>query len=164
MWTQEHRRIYRREGEGYPSGLRDAEWARLEPLIPGATPGGRPRKTDTRDVLDTVLYILRTGCQWRYLPERYPPWGAVWRTHSPPIRSPWPFGSSCSGRRTRRRNDRREAPQFRTVCGRACVVIASNLRSAVSSSNMVDSGGPGSFPRAARFDRAAAGPNAGGRV
>ena len=48
MWTEEHRRTYRREGEGYPSDLRDAEWARLEPLIPGATPGGQRRKTDMR--------------------------------------------------------------------------------------------------------------------
>src|SRR5713101_3345422 len=46
MWTEEHRRLYRREGEGYPSDLRDAEWARLAPLIPEASPGGRPRKTD----------------------------------------------------------------------------------------------------------------------
>src|SRR5438105_818536 len=40
-----HRRTYRREGEGYPSDLRESEWARLEPLIPGATLGGRPRKS-----------------------------------------------------------------------------------------------------------------------
>jgi hypothetical protein len=48
----EHRRIYRREGDGYPSDLSDAEWARLEPLIPGATPGGRPRKTDMRAAMN----------------------------------------------------------------------------------------------------------------
>jgi hypothetical protein len=49
MWTEEHRRIYRRAGDGYPSDLRDAELgARLEPLIPEASPGGRPRKTDER--------------------------------------------------------------------------------------------------------------------
>jgi transposase len=48
MWTKEHRRIYRREDNGYPSDLKDAEWARLEPLIPESSPGGRPRKTDMR--------------------------------------------------------------------------------------------------------------------
>jgi len=42
-------------------------------------PGGRPRKTDVRDVLDAVLYILRTGCQWRYLPIDFPPRSTVWR-------------------------------------------------------------------------------------
>src|SRR6267142_519384 len=46
MWTEEQRRIYRREGDGYPGDLRNTEWARLEPLIPSARPGGRPRKTD----------------------------------------------------------------------------------------------------------------------
>jgi hypothetical protein len=58
MWTQEHRRIYRREGEGYPSDLRDAEWARLEPLIPGATPGGRPRKTDHTGTIEQRLAAM----------------------------------------------------------------------------------------------------------
>jgi putative transposase len=64
MWTDEHRRIYRREGDGYPSDLKDAEWARLEPLIPKATPGGRPRKTDMRAAINAILYLLRTGCPW----------------------------------------------------------------------------------------------------
>ena len=41
--------------------------------------GGRPRKTDVRDVLDAILYLLRTGCQWRYLPIDFPPKSTVWR-------------------------------------------------------------------------------------
>ena len=74
MWTEEHRRTYRREGEGYPSDLRDAEWARLEPLIPKASPGGRPRKTDMRAAMNAIFYLLRTGCPWRYLPhDGFPP-------------------------------------------------------------------------------------------
>ena len=67
MWTEEHRRIYRREGDGYPSDLRDAEWARLEPPIPETSPGRRPRKTDMRAAINAILYLLRTGCPWRYL-------------------------------------------------------------------------------------------------
>jgi Putative transposase of IS4/5 family (DUF4096) len=62
MWTEEQRRIYRREGDGYPSDLRDAEWARLEPMLPPARPGGRPRKTDIRAAMSAVLYLPRTGC------------------------------------------------------------------------------------------------------
>ena len=79
MWTEEHRRTYRREGEGYPSDLRDAEWARLEPLIPGATPGGRPRKTDMRAAMNAILYLLRTGCPWRCLPrDGFPPRSTIY--------------------------------------------------------------------------------------
>src|SRR5215813_1166719 len=79
MWTEEHRRIYRREGGGYPSDLREAEWARLEPLIPPARPGGRPRKTDMRAAVNAILYLLRTGCPWRYLPrESFPPRSTVY--------------------------------------------------------------------------------------
>lgn len=62
----------------YPSDVTDEQWALIEPLIP-VYPGGRPRKTDVRDVLDAVLYLLRTGCQWRYLPGNFPPRSTVWR-------------------------------------------------------------------------------------
>jgi len=63
MSTHEHRRTYRREGEGYPRDLRDAEWAQLEPLIPQALPGGRSLKTE-RAAMNCILYLLRTGCPW----------------------------------------------------------------------------------------------------
>lgn len=63
----------------YPSDLSDAQWALIEPHIPLVHPGGRPRKTDMRDVFDAILYILRTGCQWRYLPGDLPPKSTVWR-------------------------------------------------------------------------------------
>jgi transposase len=62
----------------YPSDVTDEQWALIEPLIP-VYPGGRPRKTDVRDVLDAILYLLRTGCQWRYLPKDFPPRSTVWR-------------------------------------------------------------------------------------
>jgi len=79
MWTEGQRRTYRREGERYPSDLRDAEWARLEPLIPGAAPGGRPRKTDMRAAMNAILYLLRTGFPLRYLPrDGFPPRSTVY--------------------------------------------------------------------------------------
>jgi putative transposase len=62
----------------YPSDTTDAQWPLLEPHIP-VYPGGRPRKTNLRDVVDAVFYILRTGCQWRYLPKDFPPKSTVWR-------------------------------------------------------------------------------------
>jgi transposase len=62
----------------YPSDVTDEQWALVEPFIP-VYPGGRPRTTSTRDVLDAILYMLRTGCQWRYLPTDFPPRSTVWR-------------------------------------------------------------------------------------
>jgi transposase len=61
----------------YPSDLTDEQWALVEPLIP-VYPGGRPRKTAMRDVVDAIFYIVRTGCQWRYLPKDFPPKSTVW--------------------------------------------------------------------------------------
>ena len=63
----------------YPSDVTDAQWALIEPHIPPVRPGGRPRKTDLRDVVDAIFYILRTGCQWRYLSKDFPPKSTVWR-------------------------------------------------------------------------------------
>src|SRR6516165_4989838 len=62
----------------YPSDITDAQWALIEPYLPVSS-GGRPRKTDLRDVIDAIFYLLRTGCQWRYLPKDFPPKSTVWR-------------------------------------------------------------------------------------
>jgi putative transposase len=79
MWTDEHRATYRQSGGGYPSDLSDDQWARLARLIPPATPGGRPRKTDMRAAMNALFYLLRTGCPWRYLPgDPFPPRSTVY--------------------------------------------------------------------------------------
>jgi putative transposase len=64
--------------QSYPSDVSDAQWALIEPRIP-VYPGGRPRTTNLRDVVDAIFYLLRTGCQWRYLPKDFPPKSTVWR-------------------------------------------------------------------------------------
>lgn len=61
----------------YPSDLTDAEWNLLEPLLPPAEGGGRPRTTDVREVLNAIMYLLKTGCGWRDLPHDFPPEGTV---------------------------------------------------------------------------------------
>jgi transposase len=58
----------------YPSDLTDAQWALVGPHIPSAKFGGRPRTTDVRAVLDAIIDLLRTGCQWRQLSSDFPPW------------------------------------------------------------------------------------------
>ncbi len=62
----------------YPSDLTDEQWAVLEPLIPPARPGGRPRKTDMRQVLNALFYHAREGGSWRALPHDFPPWKTVY--------------------------------------------------------------------------------------
>ena len=79
MWTELHRKTYERVGARYPSDMTDGEWARLEPLIPAAKPGGRPRTTNMRKAINAILYLLRTGCPWRYLPrDGFPPRSTVY--------------------------------------------------------------------------------------
>jgi putative transposase len=58
----------------YPSDLTDEQWAVLEPWIPPPRPGGRPRKTNMREVVNAIFYFTREGCSWRGLPHDFPPW------------------------------------------------------------------------------------------
>ena len=72
-WTEITREEYRRDGLRYASDTRDEEWKVLAPLMPKRRRIGRPREVDLRKVLDAILYILATGCQWRALPKDFPP-------------------------------------------------------------------------------------------
>ena len=73
MWTDKNRAKYDRDHLRYPSDLTDDEWAYVEPLIPPARRGGGKRRVDMRAVMNGVMYILSTGCQWRYIPKDFPP-------------------------------------------------------------------------------------------
>jgi transposase len=78
MWTQENRPRYNRDHLRYPSDLTDEEWAVIAPLIPPPRPGGGKRRTDMRAVVNGLMYILSTGCQWRYIPKDFPPRSTVY--------------------------------------------------------------------------------------
>lgn len=62
----------------YPFDLTDEQWLLIKELILPPKPNGRSRTTDMRSVLDAIFYINRTGCQWRYLPKKYPPRSTVY--------------------------------------------------------------------------------------
>src|SRR6266516_542614 len=61
----------------YATDLTAAQWALIEPLIPPAQPGGRPRSVDVREIVNAIFYLLRSGCTWRLLPHDLPPWGTA---------------------------------------------------------------------------------------
>ena len=62
----------------YDSDLTDAQWSILEPMLPPPKRRGRPRKTDLREVVNAIIYTLRSGCAWRLLPHDLPPWQTVY--------------------------------------------------------------------------------------
>ena len=76
-WTETTRRYYRRDDLRYASDLTDAEWALIEPFMPPRLTTGRPRKTKLRDVVEAILYMASTGCQWRAIPKEFPPYSTV---------------------------------------------------------------------------------------
>jgi transposase len=69
MWTSKNRGRYDRSRLRYPSDLTDEEWALVEPLIPPARRGGNRRHVVVREVINGLMYILSTGCQWRAIPK-----------------------------------------------------------------------------------------------
>ncbi len=68
----------KRKRRRYPSDLSDKEWKIIEPLLPGAKPGGRPRKTDMRELLNSIFYVQKSGCQWRMIPNDLVVWGTAY--------------------------------------------------------------------------------------
>lgn len=71
-WTETTRRHYQRDGLRYASDLTDAEWRLIAPFLPAASKVGRPRKTSLRLVVEAILYMASTGCQWRAIPKDFP--------------------------------------------------------------------------------------------
>lgn len=77
MWTAENRGRYDRSRLRYPSDLTDEEWALAKPEIPRAKRGGNKRTVDVREVMNGLMYVLSTGCQWRAIPKDLPPRSTV---------------------------------------------------------------------------------------
>ena len=73
MWTAENRKRYDRGKLRYPSDLTDEEWSHVAALIPPARRGGNKRTVDVREVMNGIMYVLSTGCQWRAVPKDLPP-------------------------------------------------------------------------------------------
>jgi putative transposase len=66
------------ERKPYPTDLTDEQWKLIAEFLPPALPGGRPRKTDLREVVNAIFYLERSGCQWRMIPHEFPPWRTVY--------------------------------------------------------------------------------------
>jgi putative transposase len=101
------------ERKPYPDDLTEGQWRLLAPLLPEAKPGGRPRTTDLREVVNAILYLTRTGCGWRHLPHEFPPWPTVhdyyraWRRDGT-----WQRIHDRLRERVRRRAGRRPEPRI----------------------------------------------------
>ena len=76
-WTETTREHYRRESARYASDTTDAEWTLIAPHLPPPARRGRPRRTELRAVVDAILFLASTGCQWRQLPKAFPPYTTV---------------------------------------------------------------------------------------
>ncbi|HZX97704.1 MAG TPA: transposase, partial [Myxococcales bacterium] len=78
MWTPEARALVGDFGSG--QALSDDQYRLIKPFLPPAKPGGRPRTTEMRRMLDGLFYVVRTGCQWRHVPPppAFPPWQTIY--------------------------------------------------------------------------------------
>src|SRR5258707_6153127 len=114
VWTNTTRILYVRKGLRYARYTTAKEWILLRPLLPKPSRVGRPREVDLRMIMDAILYILATGCQWRALPKDFPPFTTVqhyfydWRD-----RRGWPPGQPVPGESARLGAGRQRTPSAR---------------------------------------------------
>jgi putative transposase len=95
----------------YPSDVTDEQWEAISRLIPPASPGGRPRSVNMRQVLNAIFYIARGGCAWRMMPKDYPPWETVYYYFSRFKKDgTWERINELLRKRVRRQNDKLEQP------------------------------------------------------
>ena len=78
MWTAANRKRHNRDRLRYPSDLTDDEWAHVEPLIPPARRGGNRRTVVLREIVNGLMFVLSTGCQWRSIPKDLAPKSTVY--------------------------------------------------------------------------------------
>ena len=101
MWTNENRTRYDRSKLRYPSDLTDDEWKLIEPLIPPGKPGGGKRTVNLREVVNGLMYILSTGCQWRAIPKDLPPKSTIYVIAHPSPPADQAGAAACAARAAR---------------------------------------------------------------
>ena len=122
--------------KAYPSDLRDAEWAILEPLVPAVKPGGRPARHPRRAIVHAILYVVRGGNQWRAMPHDLPPWQTafysfrIWRNEGT-----WERIHTALRERTRRRLGRAATPSAAILDSQSVKTSQRGARAATTPTN-----------------------------
>jgi transposase len=147
MWNAENRPRYNRDKLRYPSDLTDQEWSQVEGMIPPARRGGRRREVDLREIVNGVMYVLSTGCAWRYVPRDLPPSGTIYG-----YLKRWAYDGTLDNLHYELYQKCREQAE-REASPTACIIDSQSVKSA-------EKGGSASIPKGMMRGRKSAARNA----
>jgi len=123
------------ERKGYPTDITDKEWAVLEPLLP-VPATGRPRKYSQREMVNSLLYLDRTGCSWRMLPHDLPPWQAVYAYFRKLQRAgTWTVVNDCLRERIRQEGGREGEPSLMIIDSQSVKTTEKGAHAALTRAN-----------------------------
>ena len=132
MWKVENRQRYNRDRLRYPSDLTDDEWSLVDGLIPSAKRGGRKRDVDIREIVNGIMYVLSTGCPWRYVPKDLPP-----RSTLHGYFQRWDYDGTWDNIRHRLYQECREQAH-RAASPTACIIDSQSVKSAEKGGACID--------------------------
>ena len=122
--------------KAYPSDLSEEEWKMMEVYVPAAKSGGRPAEHSRREIVNAILYVLRTGCGWEYVPHDFPAWQTVYDYFNQwKMAGVWEAANAALTKQSRQRQGREISPSLGIIDSQSAATTEKGGRKVLTLTN-----------------------------